>query len=280
MTRTQNDFIDDLVNYLDDFLFKKFLGALVESVVIFYVKCLLQVAEEHRGLHAYFGDISLAMKRMNDDVIIMRRFLDGLSNRMPYTVADAFKLITTIQELMKIAGGLSDSNAHDFIVVLHKHLKNGNITKLVVGDLWHIVCPTEEKYAFKMVNTLEDSLQKITHGLGTQENRINVPGLQLGDVLVPMYVHSKRHRPLSPWAVKRMNAELKQMHLSATGCKRDTDQRDQPWSRFRERKTQIVKRMNAELSKQMNILSAIDCKRDADRRDQPRSRFREGKTKR
>ena len=50
-------------------------------------------------------------------------------------------MLEAIFELVAIAAGVSKSDAHDFILVLQKRVRNVLITKFTVGDLYHLVNP-------------------------------------------------------------------------------------------------------------------------------------------
>ena len=129
----------DLETFLDEFMLKKTVDSLVAATVIFYVKCLLLKAESHNSNKvAYFNNTLVALERMDKDVKVLREYFDGLAEGMPAlakVIEKEFQILTTLQELIRIAIGISDTEASDFIVVLHKRLKDINVTKCVVGDI-------------------------------------------------------------------------------------------------------------------------------------------------
>jgi hypothetical protein len=204
-----------LETFLDEFMLKKTVDALVASTVVFYAKCLLLKAENHNNNKVpYFNDSSKALARMDGDIKIMRDYFVELAEGMPAlnkVIEKEFSVLETIQELIRIASGISDFEASDFILFLHKRLKDVHITKHVVGDLWHLVQPTEERTVWELTESLEESLLKVCPPLPShqQKNQRSVPGLRLDETLAKLYIDSKRKRPVHATAVENMLAAMK-----------------------------------------------------------------------
>eukprot|EP00957_Ditylum_brightwellii_P080622 6131771-Ditylum_brightwellii.AAC.1 len=96
-------------------MLKKTVDALVGASVLFYVKCLLMKAEQHTSNKvAYFSNTLVALERMDKDFKILRGYFDGLAEGMPdltKVIVKEFQILTTLQELIRIAVGLSDTAA-------------------------------------------------------------------------------------------------------------------------------------------------------------------------
>jgi hypothetical protein len=205
----------DLETFLDEFMLKKTVDALVASTVVFYAKCLLLKAENHNNNKVpYFNDSSKALARMDGDIKIMRDYFVELAEGMPAlnkVIEKEFSVLETIQELIRIASGISDFEASDFILFLHKRLKDVHITKHVVGDLWHLVQPTEERTVWELTESLEESLLKVCPPLPShqQKHQRSLPGLRLDETLAKLYIDSKRKRPVHATAVENMLAAMK-----------------------------------------------------------------------
>ena len=210
LVRTLEDFHEDLEQYMDDFMVVKSVMSLMSATVIFYVKCLLQRAEQHRNnKRPYFGDVKTALDRMTSDIKVMREYFEGLVPKMPSlkkNIEKDFEILTTVHELMEIAAGFSVSDAEDFILVLQKRVRDVGITKHIVGDLWHLVSPTEERYVWELVESLEEQLVAIApvdDALALEVNdRSYVKGLRLDEMAVKLYVKSRRNRPIKATAVE------------------------------------------------------------------------------
>ena len=96
----------------------------------------------------FFNDNITAVERIEGDVKVMKDYFNGFVENMPslgQVIETEFQVITTILELLRIAIGISDSNVSDFTLILHRKVKDIKITRYVLGDLWHLVKPLEEK---------------------------------------------------------------------------------------------------------------------------------------
>jgi len=202
----------DLEQYLDEFMLKKTVDALVTSSVVFYVKCLLSKADIHsNNKNPYFSNIKTALKRMDSDIEIIKGYFEDLSGGMPAlskVIDKEFEVITTIEELIRIAADLSESDASDFILVLHKKIQDVDITKHVVADLWHLVQPTKEKAAWDLVESMEEKLNTLfpTEGKIPINDRMNVPGLRLNETLSKLLMAGKRKRPTKSGSMEKILA--------------------------------------------------------------------------
>mmetsp|Transcript_7265 Transcript_7265/g.15808 ORF Transcript_7265/g.15808 Transcript_7265/m.15808 type:complete len:1110 (-) Transcript_7265:70-3399(-) len=210
LVRTLEDFHEDLEHYMDDFMVVKSMMSLMSATIIFYAKCLLLRAEKHRNnKRPFFGDVKKALDRMTGDIKVMRDYFEGLVPQMPSlkkNIEKDFEILATIHELMSVAAGFSVSDAEDFILVLQKRVRDVGITKHIVGDLWHLVAPTEERYVWELVESMEEQLMAIApvdDALALEVNdRSYVKGLRLDEMAVKLYVKSRRNRPIKATAVE------------------------------------------------------------------------------
>lgn len=212
LIRTLEDFYDDLDHFMDDFMVVKSVMSLMSATVIFYVKCLLLRAEKHRSnKKPYFGDVPRALSRMTGDIKVMRQYFEGLVPKMPAlkkNIEKDFEILSTVHELMSIAAGLSISEAEDFILVLQKRVRDVSITKHIVGDLWHLVAPADERFVWELVESMEQQLVAIApadDALSLEVNdRSYVKGLRLDEMSVKLYVKSKRKRPVQSTTTEKI----------------------------------------------------------------------------
>lgn len=201
LTKTLDDYMKDMEVFLDDFLLTKCVDVLVTSFVIFYMKCLILKAEQHVShREGYFGNNEVALDRMDKDIKHVREYFDSLALRMPalgMKVEREFEVLTAVQELMRIAVGLTDSDASDFILVLHKSIRNTTITRYFVGDLWHLMMPTEEKAVVYLMDDMDDTLSALSapREEDFSQYRMIVPGLEIDKSFGKVYAQSKRRRP-------------------------------------------------------------------------------------
>lgn len=210
--RTLEDFMTDLEQFMEGFMLKKAVDSLVSRSVIFYIKSLLLKAEAHDSNKVpYFNDNAKALERMSGDIQTMRDYFDGLVPQfraLDKVIENEFKILTAVHECMAIAAEISVSDAADFILVLHKRLKDIDITKHVVGDLWHLVNPTQERAVWELVESMETELLAMApndeSGVNSAEDRMKVPGLRLNDMMADLYVESKRRRPVKASAMEKI----------------------------------------------------------------------------
>jgi hypothetical protein len=195
LVRTLEDFREDLEHYMDDFMVVKSMMSLMSATVIFYAKSLLQRAEKHRNnKRPFFGDVKTTLDRMTGDIRVLRDYFEGLVLQMPSlkkNIEKDFEILTTIHELLSIAAGFSVSDAEDFILVLQKRVRDVGITKHIVGDLWHLVAPTEERYVWGLVESMEEQLMAIApadDALALEVNdRSYIKGLRFAEMTFELY---------------------------------------------------------------------------------------------
>ena len=194
LVRTLEDFHEDLVQYMDDFMVVKSMMSFMSATVIFYAKHLLQRAKIHRGnTQPYFSDVKTALRRMSDDIIVLREYFEGLATQMPSlkkNIDKDFEILTTIHEILSIASGLSMSEPSDFILVLHKHVRDVVLTKQIVVDLWRLIDPWKELHVLQLVE-LNNNLRMIAPDDDAitleANNRANVKGLCFIDMVFELY---------------------------------------------------------------------------------------------
>lgn len=142
--------------FLDGFLVRKAEDGLVMASVNFYVLCLLRKSDQHNSHRmGCFGDNSLALDRYMGDVKLMREFFEGLKEKLhmcmlDWVVEKEFAILYAIHEFMSIAAINDVSKAAVFVIVLHKHIRNVDLTKRFVGDLIHMVLPVQEKGVWEL----------------------------------------------------------------------------------------------------------------------------------
>jgi hypothetical protein len=211
LVRTLEDFMEDLEAYLDEFMVQKVVEALVSASVVFYVKTLLSKASEHKSnKDSYFTDNKKALDRMSGDITTVKEYFDNLAQKMnslKRVIDREFETLETIQEMLAIAAGLSQSDPHDFILVLQKRIRNIQITKLVVGDLYHLVHPTEERSVYDLVDSMEEEMMVIAptdeRAVAAAQERSTVPGLRLDQMMAKHCDSSSRKRPFKASALER-----------------------------------------------------------------------------
>jgi Exocyst complex component Sec6 len=215
--RTQDDFLEDLEAFLDEVMVAKAIEAQVSSAVNFYIRCLLDKASKHNSSrNSYFADNEKALVRMRGDVQVIRDYFEGLAESMPTLsrpIEREFDLLEAVLELVSIASGISSSDAQDFILLLHKRVRNFSITKFVVGDLYHLVNPAEEHSIYEIIDGMEQTMAAVVptddKAVSSARDRNTVPGLRIDQILAMHCDTSKRTRPIQGGALERAEITLK-----------------------------------------------------------------------
>jgi hypothetical protein len=215
LVRTLDDFMEDLETFLDEVMVQKCVEAQVAASVNFYIKCLLTRASEHNsGRNSYFGDNEKAIKRMKGDAELIREHFEVIAEEAMPTlkrvIEREFSLLDTIIELLSIAAGVSHSDVQDFILVLQKRVRNVSITKFVVGDLYHLVKPTEEHVLYELIDSMEAEMSSMADEKAiTNVDRNSVPGLRVDLMMAQHCAESERKRPDKAGGMERAEAALR-----------------------------------------------------------------------
>jgi len=217
LVRTLDDFMEDLETFLDELMVQKAVEAQISSSVNFYLKCMLTKASLHSSnKKSLFDDNGIAIARMRGDVVVMREYFDGLAESMPTlgrVVEKEFALLDAVFEILSIAAGISQSDIHDFVLVLQKRIRNFPITKLVVGDLYHLVHPQEERGVYEMIDGMEEEMAAVAPtdeaAASMSSDRNTVPGLRTDEMMAHHCDQSKRSRPLKAGSLERAENALR-----------------------------------------------------------------------
>lgn len=250
LVRTLEDFMQDLEMFVDDIMVHKIIEALVASSVNFYITCLLVTSSKHLSdRKSYFSDNARAIGRMGGDNEVMREYFDGLAQRskkLSHTVEKEFAILEAVLKLLSIAAGVSQDNCNnmqDFIFVLQKGIGNFQLTKRVVGDLYHLVNPKQEQSIHDLMDNLEEPLKAILplderpQGVVRLE-RSSVPDLTLSQSLAEMY--EQRRNPRLTQALKSVAPK----HLTST-----LEKVEKKVDEVEKKATKTIKRVTDEVEK-------------------------------
>jgi hypothetical protein len=202
LVKTLEDFMGDLEEFVDELMVGKTLDALVTATVIFYLKCLLRKSAAHKGNKPLWSNNERALDRMKGDIETMKGYFEDLMDGYPAlrrAVPEQFEILDTVHELLAIAAGISNSSDRDFVILFQKRIKNIPITKLVVGELWHLVNPSGEKEIYEKIEVMGAELAAVApndpEAFDIALARQTVPGLRLDQELARLCDDNKRNRP-------------------------------------------------------------------------------------
>lgn len=198
---TINDYMSDIEEYLDDLMIQKAIQALVTRFVNYYVELLLQKSPTHKsGQRSYFEDNKRALDRMNGDAELVREFFLEIAGEENRPLRDAieteFEFFETIHEIMAVAAGFSGDDIRDYIYAFQTRIQKFELTYAVIGDLYHLVNPSEEKAVYEEMKKMEEELLEYEDKSPEDESKKHstVPGLSLVDMLVKHVEDSKDKR--------------------------------------------------------------------------------------
>jgi hypothetical protein len=153
IVKTSEDFLNDCYSFLScTYLYSKLVGALISSIVSFYIQCLLGKADRvrRRGIlkisplvskERSFRDPRNMVLRMMYDIEVFRLYFCTLVKQMPQLarwVEDEISILLVLHEcLMAAVENENQDKIKELILVLHKRTgADVTITKSVVKDLW------------------------------------------------------------------------------------------------------------------------------------------------
>jgi flagellar motor component MotA len=217
MVQTLDECMADVEKGLDDLMVNKAAEAQIPLAVNIYIKCLLVKGSKHNnGKNSMFSDNEEAIQRMRDDAQVLRSYFNEVAEDMPTLkniVNEEFAFLDVFFDLLSIASGLSKSDVKESIMTIHKRLKNTMMTKFVIGDLWHVVNPSEEKNIYDTLDTMEESLNAIEQQAETTTNisteRSSVADLQFENVVKQYIEADSRKRPMKSEGAKKAEAALR-----------------------------------------------------------------------
>lgn len=201
--KTIDDFMEDLGNCLDDIMLQKTLEGLIQRFIVYYVGELLKRATAHNRRDSYFADNQRALQRMNGDMNVVKEYFETLAEEdfptLNRVIEREFDFFEAIHEIMAIAAGISSGDIRDFIYAFQRRIQKYDITKMIVGDLYHLVNPSEEKKVYEIIQEEEEDLkaEEDENATDPQKDRSTVPGLRL-DIMMKEHIEAskeKRKRP-------------------------------------------------------------------------------------
>ena len=214
LVRTLDDFMEDLESFLDEVMVQKCVEAQVQASVNFYVAMIIQKSGEHTSnRNSFFSDNDRALDRMRGDIDVIREYFDGLVESYPTlerVISREFSFLEHIMEVFQIASGDSHSDLQDFVLVLQKAIKNFVLTKFLVGDIYHLVNPADERVVYELIDGMESEMAAVApnddKAISIAQNRMTVPGLRMDQNLAMKMQEVDRKRPLEAGTMKKAHA--------------------------------------------------------------------------
>jgi hypothetical protein len=205
LLETFNAFLIDCKERLcNEFLYHKALTACAKSLVCFYIRCMVEKADNVRKRkkrdrlkmkkeRRAFNNPDRAVLRMKGDIEMIKNFLFDKaeeSTTLARIIADELHFLDLIYECIST----SNMNSIDtFIVVIHKKTgADALVTRCFVRDLWLLVKEKEEqKSVRKTLDELQPDLERVSLGIESRSSLQNAlePSsfVQIDEMLKIMY---------------------------------------------------------------------------------------------
>lgn len=200
LVRTLEDYMGDLEIWLEDLMVRKVVDSLVIATINFYAKCLLAKADNKNAKESSFKDPQMAITRINGDIGVLRDYFETLVETFPALtriIDNEFEILDTIVELMMIAAGTMNSDMAELVFVLQRKIKDTKVTTYMVGDIWHLVAPKDEKEVYEKLEEHDLTLKSMAPtGQDPIDARNTDPGLRFDMVIRDTVFKSKRKRPI------------------------------------------------------------------------------------
>jgi hypothetical protein len=209
LVRTLEDYMGDLELWLEELMVRKVVDSLIIATINFYVKCLLKKADNKNAKESTFKDTKVAITRILGDISVIREYFESLIEVFPAlgrVIGSEFEVLDTMVELMMIAAGQSNANMEEQVFVLQRKIKDVNLTRLVVGDLWHLVNTGEERSIYEQLDEHETTLKAMApEGQDPVDSRNTDTGLRFDQVILTTIGKSSRKRPIGTLGGNIMN---------------------------------------------------------------------------
>jgi len=140
--KTMEDYSVDLEKWLNPFLYKKSIQAMIMATCVFLVECLVEKAGKHKSnIKPYFSDIDAATSRFKEDIIILRNHFDSLSGNMTSLTKIIGKEFEILEALSRCLVFFSEEKERGFTVIekdmllIYNDISDKSIVMNLVGDM-------------------------------------------------------------------------------------------------------------------------------------------------
>ena len=206
IVRTIEDFMTDIEEWMEDVMVRKLVDGLVRASINFYIKHLLLKADKSGKKSLCFQDTQKALSRINGDVGEIRNFFQGMTDSFPAlqrVINAEFEIMTNIFAILYLAAHDGD-DPQDHFPGLQKAIKNVDICRFMIGDLYHLVAPDKERGIYELFEAHEEQLRVFERDDSYVDEQFVDDSLQLDKIVVKVIGLSKRKRPIKGETLKAM----------------------------------------------------------------------------
>lgn len=140
IVRTLEDYLDDMETWLEESMLRKALDALLKATVNFYMKHLLKKSIR-RQKHT-FDKPERALQRLSGDICVLQDFFETWVDKfkpLQRVLRLEFEPLHAILKILKIGYFRLEDNPTVLFLVLHRHIRDAELTRFVCCQLWHML---------------------------------------------------------------------------------------------------------------------------------------------
>jgi Exocyst complex component Sec6 len=206
IVKTIEDFMTDIEEWMEEVMVRKLVDGLVRASINFYLKHLILKAEKTGKKESSFLDKDTAMTRINGDISHIRNFFQGMTDSFPAlqrVINSEFEIMTNIFAILYLAANDGD-DPQDHFPSIQKAIKNVDICRFLIGDLFHLVAPDKERGIYEVFEAHEDQLRAFEINEAYIDEQFVDETLQLNKIVMKVIGESKRKRPMKGETLKAM----------------------------------------------------------------------------
>lgn len=210
IVRTIEDFMSDIDEWMEEVMVRKLVDGLVRASINYYIKKLLLKTDKPGKKDSCFVDTETAMKRISGDISEIRNFFQGMTESFPAlqrVINAEFEIMTNIYAVLYLAANDGD-DPQDHFPGIQKAIKNVDICRFMIGDLYHLVARDKEKAIYELFEKHEEELRAFEVNDTYVEDQFVDKSLQLDKIVVKVIGESKRRRPIKGDTLKAMEKTI------------------------------------------------------------------------
>lgn len=234
MTKILERRISVTSNWLEqDFLFHKFVGALVRATICFYMEGIVHKAERLRSARRTLGKKAARKKvafrnprkacgRLSDDIAVLQDYFEDIAEKsiaLARVISKEFSFLSLLVECMLQAGKSECAVVEiaEFVYAMHKETgANFEVTKFFMSDVWLLMGPKGEHHRVEAsIDQMHEELRVFTvEDLETVAMaNVDMNGFKLHEVMFSLYHDRiKRERTyiaIAEGAIKQTRRDIK-----------------------------------------------------------------------
>jgi len=216
-----------------EYLFHKFVGALVRATICFYMEGIVHKAERLRSAGRTLGKKAARKKvafrnprkacgRLSDDIAVLQDYFEDIAEQniaLARVISKEFSFLSLLVECMLQAGkGYTDDvDIAEFVFAMHKETgANFDVTKFFMSDVWRLMGPKGEHHL------VEASIHQMHEELGVFKledlktvamANYDMNGFKLHEVMFSLYEerikNDRTYVAIAEGAIKQTRRDIK-----------------------------------------------------------------------